>query len=260
MTVSLRRRHAGRRARRRAGRRTVNASRSRRRARSAVRWPSGAAASGGSATGRSATSLLQARYVVGRRRGRQGGRADGEERQRLRPVPAARRVARHARVPRRRDPADPAARRVRAVVHDVRRPVGDRAARCTDRRRCCGTARRRGCCSRATRATSPTRPIAGCAGAQRSTGELPSGGRWSMRPADLASLPGTGRFVAEIGVGIVHHELPRAGPACRRCGRRAAPPDQGAVRSDRSPEPRRDGVARCTLSGRSSTRRPVPTT
>ncbi len=39
-------------------------------------------------------------------------------------------------------------------------------------------------------------------------GELPSGGRWSMRPADLASLPGTGRFVAEIGVGIVHHELP----------------------------------------------------
>ena len=38
--------------------------------------------------------------------------------------------------------------------------------------------------------------------------ELPTGGRWSMRPADLASLPGTGRFVAEIGVGIVHHELP----------------------------------------------------
>jgi glycolate oxidase FAD binding subunit len=39
-------------------------------------------------------------------------------------------------------------------------------------------------------------------------GELPSGGRWSIRPADLASLRGTGRFVAEIGVGIVHHELP----------------------------------------------------
>jgi glycolate oxidase FAD binding subunit len=39
-------------------------------------------------------------------------------------------------------------------------------------------------------------------------GTLPTGGRWSMRPADLASLPGTGRFVAEIGVGIVHHELP----------------------------------------------------
>jgi glycolate oxidase FAD binding subunit len=39
-------------------------------------------------------------------------------------------------------------------------------------------------------------------------GELPSGGRWSMRPADLGSLPGTGRFVAEIGVGIVHHEHP----------------------------------------------------
>jgi FAD/FMN-containing dehydrogenase len=39
-------------------------------------------------------------------------------------------------------------------------------------------------------------------------GELPSGGRWSMRPADLVTLPGTGRFVAEIGIGIVHHELP----------------------------------------------------
>ena len=43
------------------------------------------------------------------RRGRQGRRADGEERQRLRPVPPARRVAGHARVPRRRDPADQAA-------------------------------------------------------------------------------------------------------------------------------------------------------
>ncbi|MGH9132349.1 MAG: FAD-linked oxidase C-terminal domain-containing protein, partial [Ilumatobacteraceae bacterium] len=39
-------------------------------------------------------------------------------------------------------------------------------------------------------------------------GELPAGGRWSMRPADLPSLRGTGRFVAEIGVGVVHHELP----------------------------------------------------
>jgi glycolate oxidase FAD binding subunit len=37
---------------------------------------------------------------------------------------------------------------------------------------------------------------------------LPTGGRWSMRPADLASLKGTGRFVAEVGVGIVHHEFP----------------------------------------------------
>lgn len=36
---------------------------------------------------------------------------------------------------------------------------------------------------------------------------LPHGGRWSVRPSELKVLTGT--FVAEIGVGIVHHELPR---------------------------------------------------
>jgi FAD/FMN-containing dehydrogenase len=39
--------------------------------------------------------------------------------------------------------------------------------------------------------------------------ELPTGGRWSIPPAGLAKLPGSGRFVAEVGVGIVHHELPQ---------------------------------------------------
>jgi len=38
--------------------------------------------------------------------------------------------------------------------------------------------------------------------------ELPSGGRWSLPPAALRDLPGSGRFVAEIGIGIVHHEMP----------------------------------------------------
>jgi FAD/FMN-containing dehydrogenase len=38
--------------------------------------------------------------------------------------------------------------------------------------------------------------------------ELPTGGRWSLAPNRLAGLAGTGRFVAEIGVGIVHHEHP----------------------------------------------------
>ena len=38
--------------------------------------------------------------------------------------------------------------------------------------------------------------------------ELPTGGRWSVRPSDLPSLVGTGTFVAEIGVGVVHHEGP----------------------------------------------------
>jgi glycolate oxidase FAD binding subunit len=37
---------------------------------------------------------------------------------------------------------------------------------------------------------------------------LPSGGRWSIRPAELPGLVGTGDFVAEIGVGVVHHADP----------------------------------------------------
>ena len=40
-------------------------------------------------------------------------------------------------------------------------------------------------------------------------GELPNGGRWSVPPSELSNLVGTGRFVAEIGVGIVHHEHPQ---------------------------------------------------
>jgi FAD/FMN-containing dehydrogenase len=40
-------------------------------------------------------------------------------------------------------------------------------------------------------------------------GDVPTGGRWSMAPSELPNLVGTGRFVAEIGVGIVHHEHPQ---------------------------------------------------
>ncbi len=39
--------------------------------------------------------------------------------------------------------------------------------------------------------------------------ELPMGGRWSVAPSTIPSLVGSGRFVAEVGVGIVHHEHPR---------------------------------------------------
>jgi glycolate oxidase FAD binding subunit len=45
--------------------------------------------------------------------------------------------------------------------------------------------------------------------------ELPTGGRWSIRPADVAALsPDDGPWVAEIGVGIVHHHAapPRHAP------------------------------------------------
>ena len=37
---------------------------------------------------------------------------------------------------------------------------------------------------------------------------LPSGGRWSVPPGRLRELVGSGRFVAEVGVGIVHHASP----------------------------------------------------
>jgi glycolate oxidase FAD binding subunit len=38
--------------------------------------------------------------------------------------------------------------------------------------------------------------------------DLPSGGRWSLPPSRLGELRGSGRFIAEIGVGVVHHESP----------------------------------------------------
>ncbi len=47
--------------------------------------------------------------------------------------------------------------------------------------------------------------------------ELPTGGRWSVPPSAVASLTGT--FVAEVGVGVVHHAEPaptrEVGPAVR---------------------------------------------
>jgi glycolate oxidase FAD binding subunit len=36
--------------------------------------------------------------------------------------------------------------------------------------------------------------------------ELPAGGRWSIPPQQIAALSGT--FVAEVGVGVVHHAEP----------------------------------------------------
>jgi FAD/FMN-containing dehydrogenase len=54
--------------------------------------------------------------------------------------------------------------------------------------------------------------------------DIPQGGRWSIRPTEVASLAGTGRFVAEIGVGVVHHEHPApprtVDPAVRELHRR----------------------------------------
>jgi len=38
---------------------------------------------------------------------------------------------------------------------------------------------------------------------------LPTGGRWSLPPSALASLDRSAAWVAEIGVGVVHHSQPR---------------------------------------------------
>jgi FAD/FMN-containing dehydrogenase len=38
--------------------------------------------------------------------------------------------------------------------------------------------------------------------------EMPRGGRWSLPPNELKTIVGSGDFVAEVGVGIVHHEHP----------------------------------------------------
>ena len=174
---------------------------------------------------------------LGRRRGRQGRRADGQERQRVRPVPLARRVTRHARVHRRRDPAHATARPGSAWFRGERRPVRRARLRCTGRCRSCGTGRRRGCCSRATSATSPPRRLLLGLSPADGPPELPAGGRWSIPPERIPELTGT--FVAEVGVGIVHHAdaaPPRSdGPG----GRRAAPADQGALRPHRPAQPRR---------------------
>ena len=50
--------------------------------------------------------------------------------------------------------------------------------------------------------------------------DLPSGGRWSIPASEIPTLPGTGRFVAELGVdalarAIVRHRIRRPRPASR---------------------------------------------
>jgi glycolate oxidase FAD binding subunit len=54
--------------------------------------------------------------------------------------------------------------------------------------------------------------------------DLPSGGRWSLAPSRLGELRGSGRFIAEVGVGVVHHESPAppvaVDPAIRELHRR----------------------------------------
>ena len=153
------------------------------------------------------------RHRIGR--AGEGRGTDGEERQRLRPGPVGRRLARHPRLHRRGGAAHPSAAR-----HDPMGLVGGRSVRGagpaapTD-----GAPVGRDHHLGLPRGPPGRRGGAGAAGRGRPTPadrpELPPH-RWSLRPAELRGLPGraadTGRFVAEVGVGIVHAERPAPEP------------------------------------------------
>ena len=191
-------------------------------------------------------TVLEARYVTGERAGREGRRTDGQERQRLRPVPPPRRLARHARVPRRGGPAHaphpeggalaPGRPRRRSVHPPAgAAPAGGGAVGRQDdlgaarrppaRRRERGAPARLGAVRAAGSAPAPAQPLVAAApGAPRLTDEH-------------------GPFVAEIGVGVVHREAEQPPRPLSEPVRRAAPADQGGVRSDRPPGAR--AVLRC---------------
>ena len=125
-----------------------------------------------------------------RRPAREGGRPDGEERERLRPPAPAGRFARHHRRARAGHAALPArARRRRSGSRPT--PIRSRrAARCTGRRASRGTAARRTCSSRGSRPTSTPSAAALEAprGAQRGAGVA----RRAPPGADLGAPVGAG--------------------------------------------------------------------
>ena len=144
---------------------------------------------------------------VGGRRDGQGRRSDGEERLRVRCLPTAGRLSGHARVRRRRDPAHPPiAQHSQWFVTDARSVPT--FASCTDRSRCSGTAT-------STWVLLEGHPAdldeqATLAGLEPTDGPpaLPTATRWSLRRRSCRRCAGSAGFVAEIGVGIVHHQQP----------------------------------------------------
>ncbi len=156
--------------------------------------------------------LLQTHFVAASGQGDQGGRTDGEERQRVRPVSAAGRRVGHARVLRRRDRPDATTPPIESMVHD-RTPIRSSCSpRCTGRSRSCGTARRPGCASTATRDDVDATAVAFRLAA-RSTGRrrcpARTGGRWPRASSHELRSETPGSFVAEIGVGVVHRSVPQ---------------------------------------------------
>ena len=205
MTVSVRRRHARRRARRRPCARTASASRSRRAGPSAARLAVGRSGLRRLGDGPVRDAVLQVRYVSAAGEVVKARRADGQERQRVRPAAACS----SARAARSGSSATSSCGRGRGRASSSGSAAPSTRTRCwpgcTARRRCCGTARRRGCCWRATSATST--PQVAPLGARRGRRAAGAAGRRPVVDRRPATPYGSrGRFVAEVGVGVVHHE------------------------------------------------------
>ena len=170
-------------------------------------------------------TLLQAGVVTGRRRGGEGRRPDGEERERLRPVPPARRLARARSAfvgdvilrtrprPARCRGGSPAAADPRSTVRG-HRPVPPDVDPV-------GRHDHLGAASRAIRPTSPPRPRArrprrGRGGPPR----CPRRAGCRCRRASCVGCHRTAAFVAEVGVGVVHTRPRRLPPRALDAGRR----------------------------------------
>ena len=168
--------------------------------RSAACWRSATAGSGTWAGDRCGTRVLEVRYVSAEGTVVKAGGPTVKNVTRVRPVPPARRLARHAGADRRGGAAHPAGAGGRAVGGRARPTRSPCCGRCTGRPRCCGTAPPPGSCSTATPTTS--RPQATVTGLWPSPTArrrlLPH--RWSAVPAGRAPRsPTTGgpdRFLA----------------------------------------------------------------
>ena len=253
---AVRRGHAGRRARRRARRRTGRRSRSRRAGRSAARSPSAAAGSAGSGTGRSATRCC--RRATSRPAGdvvKAGGptvkNVSGFDLCRLL-VGSRGTLGFLGEVILRTRPRA----RVRAVVQWTARPARRARSPVPADRRCCGTARTVVGAARGPRATtSPTRRPGSALQPSRRSAGAPDRGT-VVDPAGAPTRTLTGRFVAEIGVGVVHHERRAAGPGRRSRARRPPPPHQATLRPDRPAQPRASTCSSSWMADRPFVDRP----
>ena len=149
-----------------------------------------------------------------RRAAREGRRADGEERQRLRPPAAARRLARDDRRARAGDAALPAARRA-SPRWSRRAPTPSTARRAVFRPSCIAwDGETTACCSKGIRPTSPPRrtppgssptaapPRVGRTARIAAASRCGRAGCVTLGPA-LDEIDGM-RWLAEVGVGTVH--------------------------------------------------------